>query len=48
MSRTIEMTLEEVISGEMSDQIRHIGDKIIKVDTGEIIETEIMREVGVD
>ena len=37
------MSLEE----EISDQIRHIEDRIIEVDTKEIKETKIMKEVGV-
>ena len=48
MSRTIEMTLEEVISGEMWDQISYIEDKIEIEIEKETIKIKIMREVGID
>ena len=43
MIRTIGMTLGE----EISNQIRFIEDKIIKVDIEEIMVTKIMKEAGV-
>ena len=47
--RITETTLEEVISEEICDlQIRFIEDKIIEVDTEEIIEMIIKIEVGID
>ena len=40
MSRIIEMTPEEVILGEIQEQIRHIEDKIIEVDTEELLKVQ--------
>ena len=42
------MTLEEAISKEIWDQIRCIEDRIIEVDTEEIIEIKTMKEVEGD
>ena len=45
--RTIKVILEEDILDGMCDQIRIIEVKIIEVDREEIIETIIMKEIGV-
>ena len=44
MSGIIEITPEEVILGEISEQIRHIEDKVIEVNTEGINKMKIMRQ----